>query len=75
VDCEAHGWIGSILRNYSTLQNALDEIKLGHDKYAAKRNGKAIRMDRTSQGLTSEPTIPCKRKLLKDLMEQTPMCT
>lgn len=26
-----HGAIGSILRNYSILQNALDEIKLGHD--------------------------------------------
>lgn len=42
VYCEA--WI-NILRNYSILQNALDEIKLGHDEYAAKGNGMAIRME------------------------------
>ena len=40
-----HASIGSILRNYSILQNALDEIKLGHDEYAAKGNGLAIRME------------------------------
>ena len=40
-----HGSIGSILQNYSILQNALDEIKLGHDEYAAKGNGMAIRME------------------------------
>ena len=40
-----HGSIGSILRNYSILQDALDEIKLGHDEYAAKGNGMAIRME------------------------------
>ena len=125
-----HGSIGSILRNYSILQNALDEIKLGHDEYAAKGNGIAIRMEyfdtffglklsyllfsaseqlsinlqakditvqeavrgakllvshlkslrtdakynafyeeviRTSEGLTSEPTIPRQRKLPKRL--------
>ena len=40
VDCDA-----SILQNYSILQNALDEIKLGHDEYAAKDNGMAMRME------------------------------
>lgn len=40
-----HASIGSILRNYSILQNALDDIKLGHDEYAAKGNGMAIRME------------------------------
>ena len=38
-----HGSIGSILQNYSILQNA--EIKLAHDEYAAKGNGMAIRME------------------------------
>lgn len=40
-----HGSIRSILRNYSVLQVTLDEIKLGHDEYAAKGNGMAIRME------------------------------
>ena len=35
-----------ILRNCLALgKNALDEIKLGHDEYAAKGNGLAIRME------------------------------
>ena len=42
VDCD-----GSILQNYSILQNALDEIKRVHDEYAAKGNGTAIKMERS----------------------------
>jgi len=33
------------LKNYSTIQSALDEISKGHDEYAAKANGMASKMD------------------------------
>ncbi|XP_065900823.1 zinc finger MYM-type protein 1-like [Dysidea avara] len=40
-----HSSIFSILKNYSTIQSALDEISKGHDEYAAKANGMASKMD------------------------------
>ena len=40
-----HSSISSILKNYSTVQSALDEISKGHDEYAAKANGMASKMD------------------------------
>ena len=33
------------MKNYSTIQSALDEISKGHDEYAAKANGMASKMD------------------------------
>jgi len=40
-----HSSISSILKNYDTIQSALDEISKGHDEYAAKANGMASKMD------------------------------
>ena len=34
-----HASINSILLNYKVLLTALEEIREGHDEYAAKRNG------------------------------------
>ena len=38
-----HTSIASILKNYVTLQQALEEIKQGHDEYAAKANGLCLK--------------------------------
>ena len=40
-----HGSIASILRNYSIIQSALEEIRQGHDDYAAKASGMVLKMD------------------------------
>ena len=40
-----HSSIASILKNFSIIQNALDEISKGHDDYAAKASGMALKMD------------------------------
>ena len=40
-----HASIASILRNYSITQSALEEIRQGHDEYAAKASGMASKMD------------------------------
>ena len=40
-----HSSIGSILKNYSIIQSALDEISKGHDDYAAKASGMVSKMD------------------------------
>lgn len=40
-----HSAISSILKNYKTLQTALDKIKEGHDEYAAKASGLLNRME------------------------------
>ena len=40
-----HASIASILRNYSIIQSALEEIRQGHDEYAAKASGMASKMD------------------------------
>lgn len=40
-----HGSIASILRNYSIIQSALEEIRQGHDEYAAKASGMVLKMD------------------------------
>ena len=38
-----HGSIASILRNYSIIQSALEEIRQGHDDYAAKASGMVLK--------------------------------
>ena len=40
-----HTSIASILRNYSIIQSALEEICHGHDEYAAKASGMAMKME------------------------------
>jgi len=40
-----HASIASILRNYSIIQSALEEIGHRHDEYAAKASGMASKMD------------------------------
>ena len=40
-----HTSIASILRNYSIIQSALEEICQGHDEYAAKASGMALKME------------------------------
>ena len=40
-----HSSIASILKNYSIIQSALDEISKGHDDYAAKASGMVSKMD------------------------------
>ena len=40
-----HALIASILRNYSIIQSALEEIRSGHDEYAAKASGMASEMN------------------------------
>ena len=40
-----HTSIASILRNYSIIQSALEEIRHGHDEYAAKASGMALKME------------------------------
>ena len=40
-----HSAISSILKNYKTLQTALDKIQEGHDEYAAKASGLLSRME------------------------------
>ena len=40
-----HASIASILRNYSITQSALEEIRQGHDEYAAKASGMASKTD------------------------------
>lgn len=40
-----HSSIDSILKNYKTMQLALEEIKKGHDEYAAKASGLLTRME------------------------------
>ena len=40
-----HTSIASILRNYSIIQSALEEIAQGHDEYAAKASGMALKME------------------------------
>ena len=40
-----HASIASILRNYGVIQSALEEIRQGHDEYAAKASGMASKMD------------------------------
>ena len=40
-----HTSIASILRNYSIIQSALEEISHGHDEYAAKASGMALKME------------------------------
>ena len=40
-----HASINSIVRNYQTLQTALEEIQQGHDEYAAKASGLLARME------------------------------
>ena len=40
-----HASIASILRNYSIIQSALEEIRQGHDEYAAKASGMASKIN------------------------------
>ena len=40
-----HASISSILRNYATIQSALEEIATGHDDYAAKASGMVCKME------------------------------
>ena len=40
-----HTSIASILRNCSIIQSALEEIRHGHDDYAAKASGMALKME------------------------------
>ena len=40
-----HASIASILRNYSVIQSALEEIRQGHDEYTAKASGMASKMN------------------------------
>ena len=40
-----HGSLRSVLRNYNILQTALEEIRQGHDEYAAKAAWMVIKMD------------------------------
>lgn len=40
-----HTSIASILRNYSIIQSVLEEIRHGHDEYAAKASGMALKME------------------------------
>ena len=40
-----HTSIASILRKYSIIQSALEEIRHGHDEYAAKASGMAMKME------------------------------
>lgn len=40
-----HASIASILRNYSIIQSALEEIRQGHDEYTAKASGMASKMN------------------------------
>ena len=40
-----NGAINSILENYDALISTLDEVRVGHDKYAAKANGLLIKME------------------------------
>ena len=48
-----HSSIASILKNYSIIQSALDEISKGHDNYAAKASGMASKMDNFDTFLVS----------------------
>ena len=48
-----HTSIASILRNYSIIQSALEEIRQGHDEYAAKASGMALKMENFDTFLTS----------------------
>ena len=40
-----HTSIASILKNYSIIQSVLEEIRHGHDDYAAKASGMALKME------------------------------
>ena len=40
-----HASISSILRNYATIQSALEEIACGHDEYASKASGMVSKME------------------------------
>ena len=40
-----HASIASILRNWTIIQSALEEIRQGHDEYATKASGKASKID------------------------------
>ena len=40
-----HTSIASILRNYSIIHSALEEIRHGHDEYAVKASGIAMKME------------------------------
>ena len=40
-----HTSIASILRNYSIIQSALEDICQGHDEYAVKASGMALKME------------------------------
>ena len=40
-----NGAINSIFENYDALISTLDEVRVGHDEYAAKANGLQIKME------------------------------
>ena len=48
-----HSSIASILKNYSIIQNALDEISKGRNNYAAKASEMALKMDNFDTFLVS----------------------